>query len=62
MAYSLKDILKDTQIKGTSVNIHEIKNKIANAKAIDAKAIGTKSIGTKLIGAKAIGAKEIENQ
>ena len=62
MAYSLKDILKDTQIKGTSVNIHEIKNKIANAKAIDAKAIGTKSIGSKLIGVKAIGAKEIENQ
>jgi hypothetical protein len=62
MAYSLKDILKDTQIKGTSVNIHEIENKIANAKAIDAKAIGAKAIGSKLIGVKAIGAKEIENQ
>jgi len=62
MAYSLKDILKDTQIKGTSVNINEIENKIANAKAIDAKAIGAKSIGSKLIGVKAIGAKEIENQ
>ena len=45
MVYSLKDILKDTQTKGTSVNINEIENKIANAKAIDAKAIGAKSIG-----------------